>query len=152
MKFVMCVHICLGENHPPTELPHIGLDCWSPNIGIVRDARWGRNLETTGEDPYLNGQFGKEYTIGLQTSESDPRFLQAIVTLKHFDANSLEGDWPGPGSKKSYPGSGCPGGVCTRHTVDPNISLYDLASTYLPAFRTTVEDGHALGVMCRSHH
>ena len=101
-----------------------------------------------GEDPFLNGQFGKEYTVGLQTSKMDPRFLQAVVTLKHFDANSLEGDWPGPGSKKSYPGSGCPGRVCTRHTVDPNISAYDLASTYLPAFRTSVEDGHALGVMC----
>ena len=96
---------------------------------------------STGEDPFLNGQFGKEYTIGLQTSKTDPRFLQAIVTLKHFDANSLEGDWPGPGSSKSYPGSGCPGRICTRHTVDPNISMYDLASTYLPAFRTSVEDG-----------
>jgi hypothetical protein len=24
---------------------------------------------------------------------SDPRFLQGIATLKHFDANSLEGNW-----------------------------------------------------------
>ena len=138
----------VGENHPPTELPHIGLDCWSPNIGIVRDTRWGRNLETPGEDPFLNGQFGAEYTTGLQTSQTDKRFVQAVVTLKHFDANSLEGNWPGPGSDKKYPGSGCPGQVCTRHTVDPNISDYDLASTYLPAFRTSVEDGNALGVMC----
>jgi hypothetical protein len=26
----------VGENHSPSGLPHIGLDCWSPNIGIVR--------------------------------------------------------------------------------------------------------------------
>ena len=25
-----------GENHAPTELPHIGLDCWSPNVGILQ--------------------------------------------------------------------------------------------------------------------
>ena len=30
----------IGENHAPTELPHIGLDCWSPNVGINRDPRW----------------------------------------------------------------------------------------------------------------
>ena len=34
----------IGENHAPTELPHIGLDCWSPNVGINRDPRWGRNM------------------------------------------------------------------------------------------------------------
>ena len=38
-----------GENHPPTQLPHLGLDCWSPNVGIVRDPRWGRNMECAGE-------------------------------------------------------------------------------------------------------
>ena len=27
---------------------HVGLDCWSPNINILRDPRWGRALETTG--------------------------------------------------------------------------------------------------------
>ena len=33
-------------------LPHLGLDCWSPNINIVRDPRWGRNLETAGEETH----------------------------------------------------------------------------------------------------
>ena len=74
----------VGENHP-NNLPHLGLDCWSPNINILRDPRWGRALETTGEDPYLNGVFGAEYTIGLQNGSAstvqDPRYLQAIVTL-----------------------------------------------------------------------
>ena len=27
----------IGENHAPTQLPHIGLDCWSPNVGINRE-------------------------------------------------------------------------------------------------------------------
>jgi hypothetical protein len=39
-----------------------------------------------GEDPYLTGQFGIAYTVGLQTGKLDPRYLQAVVTLKHWDA------------------------------------------------------------------
>ena len=61
--------------------------------------------------------------------------MQAVVTLKHFDANSLEGDWG-------------PHGSLNRHTVDSQISAHDLASTYLPAFKQSVEQGGALGVMC----
>ena len=37
------------------------------------------------EDPLVNGDFGAQYTLGLQTGE-DNRFLKAIVTLKHWDA------------------------------------------------------------------
>ena len=69
----------VGENHADG-LPHIGLDCWSPNIGIVRDPRWGRNLETPSEDPTVCGGFGVEVTKGLQESKSDPRFVQAVVS------------------------------------------------------------------------
>ena len=124
----------VGEAHS-SNLPPIGLDCWSPNINIVRDPRWGRNLETPGESPYLNGQFGVEVTLGLQNGTLDERYMQAVVTLKHFDANSLEGPW-GKDNK------------ITRHTVDANISMYDLFETYLPAFRDSVVDGKAAGVMC----
>ena len=100
----------VGEDHD-SNLPHIGLDCWSPNIGVVRDPRWGRNLETPSEDPAVCGSFGVEVTKGLQESKSDPRFVQAVVTLKHFDANSLEGNWG-------------PGGTITRHTCDAAISAF----------------------------
>eukprot|EP00466_Bigelowiella_natans_P002901 jgi/Bigna1/35876/e_gw1.11.102.1 len=127
----------VGEAHE-SNLPHIGLDCWSPNIGVVRDPRWGRNLETPSEDPLVCGYFGSEYSLGLQNGEDD-RFLQAVTTLKHFTANSLEGPWNQDGSY---------GGNMTRHTVDPSISMYDLHSTYLPAFKRAVEEGEAKGVMC----
>ena len=123
----------VGENHA-SNLPHLGLDCWSPNINIVRDPRWGRNLETPSEDPFVCGRFGEEVTRGLQEG-ADERYLQAVVTLKHFDANSLEGAWG-------------PHGTLTRHTVDVNISLYDLFSSYLPAFERSVARGGAKGVMC----
>jgi beta-D-xylosidase 4 len=132
----------VGENHD-SNLPHIGLDCWSPNINLVRDPRWGRNLETPSEDPGVCGTFGSEVTQGLQVGSdklhSDPRFLQAVVTLKHFDANSLEGSWSADGS---------PHGPLNRHTVDVNISQHDLFASYLPAFKQAVVEGDAKGVMC----
>ena len=130
----------VGEDHQ-SNLPHIGLDCWSPNINIVRDARWGRNLETPGEDPLVNGLYGAFYTIGLQNG-SDPRYLQAVTTLKHYDANSLEGTWDKDGKYDLK------NGTLNRHTFNAVISKYDLASTYLPAFRRSIVDGGAQGVMC----
>ena len=129
----------VGEAHE-SNLPHLGLDCWSPNINIVRDPRWGRNMETPSEDPMINGMYGEMYTIGLQNG-SDPRFLQAVVTLKHYDANSLEGSWDENGKFDKK-------GNINRHTVNAEISNYDLASTYFAAFRRTVEKGKAAGVMC----
>jgi hypothetical protein len=153
----------VGE-HDSGALPKIGLDCWSPNVGIVRDPRWGesvcmlcchlclsplsylcvlmtyfalstgRNMETPSEDPLINSAYGIAYTVGLQNG-SDPRYIQAIPTLKHYDANSLEGTW-GPYNN------------ITRHNVNAVISTYDLASTYLVAFRESIVEGGALGVMC----
>lgn len=32
---------------------------FSPMLDLVRDARWGRVMESTGEDPYLNAELGK---------------------------------------------------------------------------------------------
>ena len=33
-----------------------GLTYWTPNINIFRDPRWGRGMETYGEDPYLTAE------------------------------------------------------------------------------------------------
>eukprot|EP01012_Entosiphon_sulcatum_P000917 TRINITY_DN1015_c0_g1_i1.p1 TRINITY_DN1015_c0_g1~~TRINITY_DN1015_c0_g1_i1.p1 ORF type:complete len:776 (-),score=129.23 TRINITY_DN1015_c0_g1_i1:44-2350(-) len=109
---------------------HIGLDCWSPNININRDPRWGRNMEVPSEDPLIAGEFGKWYTKGLQEGR-DSRYLQVVVTLKHWDAYSLE-DSDG----------------FTRHNFDAQITPYDLTTTYFPAFKTAVTEGNAMGVMC----
>ena len=135
----------VGENHE-SNLPHIGLDCWSPNVGINRDPRWGRNMEIPGEDPFLNGQFGAMYAKGMQNARDSgyaSDSVMAVPTLKHFDANSLEGNWkpydertdpqcadcaPGSGSKAEAPAS-C---NLTRHTIDVSLSKFDLASTYVP--------------------
>ncbi|KAG2524398.1 hypothetical protein JM16_004994 [Phytophthora kernoviae] len=110
--------------------PHLGLDCWSPNININRDPRWGRNMETPSEDPLVNSRYGVAYTKGLQEGK-DKRFLQAVVTLKHYAAYSYE----------HYDG-------IDRMAFNAIVSPYDFADTYLPAFRASVVEANAKGIMC----
>lgn len=102
-----------------------GLTFWSPNINIFRDPRWGRGHETYGEDPYLTGQLGKEYVIGLQGD--DPNYLKLVATAKHFAVHS----GPEP----------------SRHEFDAVVSERDLRETYLPAFETLVKEAHVYSVM-----
>ena len=33
-----------------------GLTMWTPTVNIYRDPRWGRGIETYGEDPYLTSR------------------------------------------------------------------------------------------------
>lgn len=96
-----------------------GLTYWSPNVNIFRDPRWGRGMETYGEDPYLTGSLGLAYVHGLQGR--DPFYLKTSACAKHFAVHS------GPES--------------TRHEADIHPSERDLAETYLPAFKTLVEGG-----------
>ena len=64
---------------------HIGLDCWSPNINIARDPRWGRNQEVASEDPLLNGDFGSQYSQGVQMPGLDSAHVAVVSTLKHWE-------------------------------------------------------------------
>ena len=94
-----------------------GLTFWTPNINIFRDPRWGRGMETYGEDPYLTGQLGMAVVRGLQ-GDRDNGDLKAQACAKHFAVHS------GPES--------------TRHSFDVRVSERDLRETYLPAFRDLV--------------
>jgi beta-glucosidase len=103
-----------------------GLSFWSPNINIFRDPRWGRGMETYGEDPYLTGRLAVEFVKGMQGN--DPRYFKTIATPKHFAVHS----GPEP----------------LRHVFDALVDDRDLLETYLPAFRATVVEGHAQSIMC----
>ena len=82
------------------------------------------------------GELGASWTSGLQKGDGkDPNFVQVAVTLKHFDANSLEGGAPADEGR-------------TRHTVDVNLTNYLLQDYYWPAFRKSIKDAGAKGVMC----
>lgn len=94
-----------------------GLTFWTPNINIFRDPRWGRGMETYGEDPYLTGQLGMAVVRGLQ-GDRENGSMKAQACAKHFAVHS------GPES--------------TRHSFDVRVSERDLRETYLPAFRDLV--------------
>jgi len=40
---------------------HADSTYWAPVINIVRDPRWGRNIESAGEDPFLTGQYAANW-------------------------------------------------------------------------------------------
>jgi beta-glucosidase len=96
-----------------------GLTFWTPNINIFRDPRWGRGQETYGEDPYLTSRIGLAFMKGLQGD--DPENLKLAACAKHFAVHS--------GPEK------------LRHVFDAKVSPKDLWETYLPAFKTLVENG-----------
>jgi beta-glucosidase len=106
-------------------LRYQGLTFWSPNINIFRDPRWGRGMETYGEDPYLTGRLGIAFVKGLQGD--DPKYLKTVATSKHFAVHS------GPEPK--------------RHVFDAQPSDRDLYETYLPHFRATVVEGKVYSLM-----
>ena len=103
-----------------------GLTFWSPNINIFRDPRWGRGMETYGEDPYLTGRMAVQFVRGMQGD--DPRYLRVVSTPKHFAVHS----GPDP----------------LRHAFDAVVDPRDREETYLAAFGAAVAEGGAQSVMC----
>jgi len=103
-----------------------GLTFFSPNINIFRDPRWGRGMETYGEDPFLTGRLAVAFVRGLQGD--DPEHPRALATAKHYAVHS----GPEP----------------DRHAFDAVVSERDLRETYLPAFRAAVTEGGVGSVMC----
>jgi len=53
----------------------------SPVLDVARDARWGRNHETYGEDPHLCAAFGVAFVSGMQQGDLG---AGVIATGKHF--------------------------------------------------------------------
>ena len=54
-------------------------------VDISRDARWGRIVESAGEDPYLGSAIARAYIRGYQQGDlSKPDSVAASV--KHFAA------------------------------------------------------------------
>ena len=103
-----------------------GLTYWSPNINIDRDPRWGRGMETFGEDPFLTASLGVEFVKGLQGDNA--KYLELVSTPKHFAVHS----GPEP----------------LRHGFNVDVSEHDLEDTYLPAFRAAIVEGKADSIMC----
>eukprot|EP00756_Hemistasia_phaeocysticola_P047947 Hpha_TRINITY_DN22398_c0_g1::TRINITY_DN22398_c0_g1_i1::g.177853::m.177853/K15920/XYL4; beta-D-xylosidase 4 len=108
---------------------------WAPVINLAREPRWGRNIETPGEDPYLTGEYATAFVTGFQQAEEDPYHLQASACCKHYAANSMDG-------------STVAGTHWDRNHFDANITNQDLVDSYLLPFQACVEKGHVSSLMC----
>lgn len=105
-----------------------GLSFWTPNINIFRDPRWGRGQETYGEDPFLTSRMGLAVVKGLQ-GPSDSKYRKLLACAKHYAVHS--------------------GPEWNRHTFNiEDLPERDLWETYLPAFKTLVQEGNVAEVMC----
>lgn len=108
-----------------------GLSIWTPNINIFRDPRWGRGQETYGEDPYLTGKMGLAVVEGLQGPKNS-KYYKLLACAKHFAVHS--------------------GPEYLRHSFNiENLPARDLWETYLPAFKTLIQEGNVAEVMCAYH-
>ena len=58
---------------------------FSPMCDLSRDARWGRCMEGTGEDPWLNARFAEAMVLGYQGDGMDKQGNIAAC-VKHFAA------------------------------------------------------------------
>jgi beta-glucosidase len=104
------------------------LSVWTPNVNIFRDPRWGRGQETYGEDPYLTSVMGTQVVRGLQGPESS-KYRKLWACAKHYAVHS--------------------GPEYTRHSANLNdVSPRDMWETYMPAFKTLVQDAKVREVMC----
>ncbi len=105
-----------------------GLTMWTPTINIFRDPRWGRGIETYGEDPYLTARMGVAVVNGLQ-GPTNGKYDKLHACAKHFAVHS--------------------GPEWNRHYFDAkDIKLRDLHETYLPAFEALVKEAKVQEVMC----
>lgn len=106
----------------------LSLSVWTPNINIFRDPRWGRGQETYGEDPYLTSRMGVMVVKGLQGPE-DAKYRKLLAAAKHYAVHS--------------------GPEWSRHTLNlNNVNPRDLWETYLPAFKSLVQEADVRQVMC----
>ena len=100
---------------------YTGLTFFTPNINLFRDPRWGRGMETYGEDPYLTAMMGLACVEGLQGGHT-------AACLKHYAVHSG------------------PEGI--RHEFNSVINDRDLRTTYLPAFEYIINNSNVAQVMC----
>lgn len=93
---------------------------FSPMCDLARDARWGRVVETSGEDPYLNALYARAYVEGYQGKNIKDRYKLASC-FKHFAAYSMAE------AGRDY------------NTTD--VSEYELRENHFPAYKAAVDAG-----------
>ena len=101
---------------------------FGPMLDVARDARWGRIVETFGEDPYIVSEAARAMVKAWQENTGDGGAM--LATAKHFLAY------------------GAVSGGQDYNTVD--LSLRQLYETHLPPFKAAVEAG--VGAVMSAFH
>ena len=123
-----------------------GITFFTPNINIFRDPRWGRGMETFGEDPFLTAQMGLAAVRGLQGPGSPMRY-KAGPTWVFPDTSMLNTPYlVSAACLKHLAVHSGPEGL--RHQFDARITDRDLWTTYLPAFEYIIKNSDVQQVMC----
>ncbi|GFP74674.1 beta-glucosidase BglX [Clostridium fungisolvens] len=91
---------------------------FSPMVDLARDPRWGRVMESTGEDAYLNSAYAKAEVEGFQGNLDNNHVASCV---KHFAA------YGAPEAGREY------------NTVD--MSERKLRQDYLPSYKAAVDAG-----------
>jgi beta-glucosidase len=95
---------------------------FSPMVDIARDARWGRIIESNGEDPYLSSAMARAWVRGYQQGDlSKPDSV--AVSVKHYAAYGAA--------------------VAGRDYNLTDMSEITLRQVYLKPYQAAVEEGAA---------
>ncbi|MBQ8799646.1 MAG: glycoside hydrolase family 3 C-terminal domain-containing protein [Lachnospiraceae bacterium] len=89
---------------------------FSPMCDLSRDARWGRCMEGTGEDPWLNARFAEATVLGYQ-GDGIEKQGNIAACVKHFAA------YGAATAGKDYSGVE----LCERTLLDDYLPSYEAA-------------------------
>ena len=93
---------------------------FSPMVDLVRDPRWGRVMESTGEDPYLNSRF-------------------AAAQIHGFQGDDMKEDGKVCGCIKHFAGYG--GAEAGREYNTVQVSEHTFREYYLPSYEAGIKAG-----------
>lgn len=94
---------------------------FSPMVDIVRDSRWGRVMESPGEDVLLAKKYAEHMVRGIQGNSETIGENHIAACVKHFAA------YGAPEAGREY------------NSVD--LSMTSLRNIYLPSYKAAMEAG-----------
>lgn len=102
--------------------------CFSPNIDICTDPRWGRSEETWGEDPYTVTQAARAIVEGMQGPKADYLPADRIATsVKHF--------------------AGYGQAIGGRNFAPSHIGPVEMHNVIFPPFKAAITEAGSIGLM-----
>ncbi len=95
---------------------------FAPMLDVARDARWGRIVESAGEDAFVTAQYARARVLGFQSLDGTGH-MRLAACAKHFCAYGAV--------------------LAGREYAEVDVSQRTLEEVYLPPFRAAVDAGVA---------